>query len=123
MRTYFDHWKEAEAIGEDFDKLVDLILREQLTFSSDHDLQIWLRQHRPKKVSELVNLAEAYQLAHKESDINTRNTKKKSFQFQFKTNKPSTEEKSQESPSKSTESNQRQEKHKCFICNSTDLSF
>lgn len=118
MRTYFDHWKENEAIGENFDKLVDLILREQLTFSSDHDLQIWLREHQPKKVSDLVNLAEAYQLAHKESD--NKKYQKKSFQFQFKTNKPNTDEKSQESPNKSIESNQRQEKRKCFICNSTE---
>ena len=52
MRTYFHQWKETEAIGEDFDKLVDLILREQLTFSSNHDLQIWLREYQPMKVSE-----------------------------------------------------------------------
>lgn len=44
-----------------------------------------------QKVSELVNFAEAYQLI--KSQI-LRNTKKKSFQFQFKTNKPSTDEKS-----------------------------
>ena len=50
------------------DRLIDLILREQLVFSSDQDLQIWLREHQPKTVSELVNLAEVYQLAHKESD-------------------------------------------------------
>ncbi|MEW8544650.1 MAG: reverse transcriptase domain-containing protein, partial [Candidatus Thiodiazotropha sp.] len=120
MRTYFDHWKETEAIGEDFDKLVDLILREQLTFSSDHDLQIWLREHQPKKVSELVNLAEAYQLAHKESEF--KKYQKKPFQFQFKANRPNSDEKSQESQGKATESNfsQKQDKRKCFACNSTE---
>ena len=68
LKSYFDHWEETEEIDRDFDKLVDLILREQLMFTSEHDLQIWLREHQPQTVSDLVTLAEAYQLAHKESE-------------------------------------------------------
>lgn len=59
LKSYFDHWKETEGIDNDYYRLVDLILCEQLVFSSDQDLQIWLREHQPKTFSELVNLTEA----------------------------------------------------------------
>ena len=114
LRSYFDHWKETEAIDDDFDKLVDLIMREQLMFTSDHDLQMWLREHQPNSVADLVTLAEAYQLAHKESD--------KRYQrkpFLNKPFKPFAEEKGQETV-KSGDINQKQEKRKCFVCDSTE---
>ena len=56
LRSYFDHWRETESIDSDFDKLVDLVMRELLMFTADHDLQMWLREHQPKSVTELINL-------------------------------------------------------------------
>ena len=103
LKSYFDHWKESDSVDNDFEKLVDLILREQFMFSSGQDIQIWLREHQPKTVSELVSLAEAYQLDHKESD-------QKKFQrkfFQYRYNKAETEEKVPEA-CKSSELSQKQ---------------
>ena len=68
MKAYFEHWQDTESIGNNYDALVDLMLREQLTFSASHNLQIWIREHQPSSVESLVSLAEAYQLAHKEAD-------------------------------------------------------
>ena len=114
LRSYFDHWKETESKDGNFDKLVDLVMREQLMFTAEHDLQMWLREHQPKSVTELIKLAEAYQLAHKESD--------KRYQrkpFQYKPFKPVADEKLHET-GKSGEASQKQEKRKCFVCDSTE---
>ena len=78
MKAYFEHWQDTESIGNNYDALVDLMLREQLTFSASHNLQIWIREHQPSSVESLVSLAEAYQLAHKEAD-----TKRFSFNFRI----------------------------------------
>ena len=118
LTSYFDHWTEAESVDEDYAKLYDLLLREQLLFSSNHYLQVWLKEHQPTSVSELVNLAEAYQLAHK--DLN--NTGKR-FQKKYSQNKGakgSADENTDES-GRSFDTNQKQEKRlKCFVCDSTE---
>ncbi|MCG8044622.1 MAG: RNase H-like domain-containing protein [Candidatus Thiodiazotropha endolucinida] len=115
LKSYFEHWKETEGIVNDYDQLVDLILREQLVFSSDQDLQIWLREHQPKTVAELVNLAEAYQLAHKESD--QRRYQRRSFLY--KNSKTDSGEKISET-GKSGEFGQKQTKRACYVCDSTE---
>ena len=91
------------------------MLREQLIFSCDHELQIWLREHQPKAVEELVNLAEAYQTAHKDSEYKLYQKR----QFQYKPIKAVSDEKSQE-PGNQADSNQKQGKGQCFICDSTE---
>ena len=75
-------------------------------FTADHDLQMWLREHQPKSVTELINLAEAYQLAHKESDKRYMYQRKP---YQYKPFKPLTDEKLHET-GKSGEASQKQEK-------------
>ena len=55
----------TERIGHDFGRLYAMIMREQLDMSSGSDVKIWLQQHKLKDIDELVSLAEAYQMAHK----------------------------------------------------------
>lgn len=62
-----EHWVNSEKVGGDYGKLYDLVLREQLMFSSQVDLQVWLRERQPMSAQVLVEQAEAYQMAHKQT--------------------------------------------------------
>jgi hypothetical protein len=46
--------RERESIGHDLGQLYDMVM------SSGSDLKIWLQEHKPKDIKELVSLAEAY---------------------------------------------------------------
>ena len=65
---YFEHWKDSEEVANDYHKLVDLIVRDQLTSSCSLELQTYLQEKEPKSLPDLVSLANAYQLAHKNKD-------------------------------------------------------
>lgn len=67
--NYFDHWCQMEKVNKNHDNLVDVLMREQLTNSSSRDLQIWLKERQPKSVEEMIELAEAYQNAHKGNQV------------------------------------------------------
>ncbi|XP_065929667.1 uncharacterized protein [Magallana gigas] len=67
--NYFDHWFQMEKVNKNHDNLVDVLMREQLTNSSSRDLQIWLKERQPKSVEEMIELAEAYQNAHKGNQV------------------------------------------------------
>ena len=119
MRSYFDHWIDSETVNQNYENLVDLVVREQLMFSSSHDLQIWLREHQPKTVVEVVNIAEAYQLAHKDSDEVSRSKPKP---IMVKSGQDNTQFNRCE-PHNQTEQtflNRKSERRKCFICDSTE---
>jgi hypothetical protein len=65
LEGFLRQWCERESIGHDFGQLYDMIMREQLAMSSGSDLKTWLQENKPKDIKELVSLAEAYQMAHK----------------------------------------------------------
>ena len=65
LEGFLRHWCERESIGGNYEKFYDLIIREQLMLSSDRDLRLWIQEHKPESVNALVQLAEAYQTAHK----------------------------------------------------------
>ena len=65
--NYFEHWCQLEKVNKNFNVLVDVILREQLVNSSSRDLQVWLKERQPKSADEMIELAEAYQNAHRDS--------------------------------------------------------
>ncbi|XP_048748044.2 uncharacterized protein LOC125660258 [Ostrea edulis] len=67
--NYFEHWCQMERVGENFVVLVDVLMREQLINSSSKDLQVWLKERKPKSADEMIELAEAYQNAHRGSVI------------------------------------------------------
>ena len=65
LERYLAHWCEREKIGNSFDKLLDLMLREQLLQTCSKDLRLWVNEHKPESAQEVVELAESYQVAHK----------------------------------------------------------
>ena len=79
---FWKHWCDSETVGTDFEKLEDLMLREQLMQSATNDLRIWLKERQPKTVKELVDLAEAYQTAHRSMSSNQRSHSDRESRFQ-----------------------------------------
>lgn len=107
LEGFLRHWCERESIGHDFRQLYDMIMREQLVMSSGSDLKIWLQEHKPKNIDELVSLAEAYQMAHKNMSSfskspQNRQTNDNQRRNQGKGNQPS---------------QLRQDTRTCFKCN------
>ena len=45
--SYFDHWKDSEAVQRDYDKLADMIIRDQLISNCNLDLQTYLQGKEP----------------------------------------------------------------------------
>ena len=107
--NYFEHWCQMERVGDNFRTLVDVIMREQLINSSSKDLQVWLKERKPKSVEEMIEFAEAYQSAHRGSVMN-----KVPTQNNPKDNKG----KCQEQKTASVNSQGKSEK-KCFLCHRT----
>lgn len=70
--NHFEHWCQMERVNDNFQTLVDMILREQLINSSSKDLQVWLKERQPKSSDEMIELAEAYKNAHRGSGSMTR---------------------------------------------------
>ena len=66
VEGYFTHRVLAEKVESNYKQLYDLLLREQLMFTASHDLQIWLRERNPHTFKELTDMADTYQLAHKQ---------------------------------------------------------
>lgn len=64
---YLSHWCKREYIHGQYNSMYDLVLREQLLKFCDKDLQVWVHEHRPKNVKEVIDLVEAYQTAYKRS--------------------------------------------------------
>ncbi|XP_062585038.1 uncharacterized protein LOC134246689 [Saccostrea cucullata] len=65
---FFNHWCEREEIGSNFHKLFDLMLREQVIRSCSKELQLWVLEHSPKSIKEVITLSESFQVAHKGSN-------------------------------------------------------
>lgn len=51
------------------DNMVDVLMREHLRNSSSRDLQIWLKERQHKSVEEMIELADAYQNAHRGTQV------------------------------------------------------
>ena len=68
VSRYFEHWKDSEEVENDYFKLTDLIIRDQLLYNCSSELQTYLQEKEPKSLSDLVALANAYQLAHKNKE-------------------------------------------------------
>lgn len=69
VEGYLKHWVTAEEVKENYHKLYDLVMREQLMFTASSDLQVWLRERNPHIFTQLVEMADTYQLAHKQSNV------------------------------------------------------
>ena len=69
VEGYLKHWVTVENVKENYHELYDLFMREQLMFTAFPDLQVWLRERNPNTFMQLVEMADTYQLAHKQSSI------------------------------------------------------
>ena len=63
MKTYFTRWIDMASIEKSYEGLQDLILREQLTFICNRDLELFLREREPKSLEQASKLADQYKEA------------------------------------------------------------
>ena len=60
MKSYFTRWIDMASIEKSYEGLQDLILREQLTFICNRDLELFLREREPKSLEQASKLADQY---------------------------------------------------------------
>ena len=63
MKSYFTRWIDMASIEKSYEGLQDLILREQLTFICNRDLELFLREREPKSLEQASKLADKYKEA------------------------------------------------------------
>ena len=63
MKSYFTRWIDMASIENSYEGLRDLILREQLTFICNRDLELFLREREPKSLEQASKLADQYKEA------------------------------------------------------------
>ena len=63
MKSYFTLWIDMASIEKSYEGLQDLILREQLTFICNRDLELFLREREPKSLEQASKLADQYKEA------------------------------------------------------------
>ena len=63
MKSYFTRWIDMASIEKSYEGLQDLILREQLTFICNRDLELFLREREPKSLEQASKLGDQYKEA------------------------------------------------------------
>ena len=63
MKSYFTRWIDMSGINKTYDGLADLILRDQLAFICNRDLELFLREREPKSLEQASKLADQYKEA------------------------------------------------------------
>ena len=63
MKSYFTRWIDMASIEKSYEGLQDLILREQLIFICNRDLELFLREREPKSLEQASKLADQYKEA------------------------------------------------------------
>ena len=63
MNSYFTRWIDMASIEKSYEGLQDLILREQLTFICNRELELFLREREPKSLEQTSKLADQYKEA------------------------------------------------------------
>ena len=57
---YFNRWIELGKVDMTFEELVDFLLRDQLLQSCGADLTLFLKEHKPKNIVEMADLADTF---------------------------------------------------------------
>ena len=112
VEGYLKHWVTAENVSENYHKLYDLFMREQLIFTASPDLQVWLRERNPHTYMQLVEMADTYQLAHKQTNTNSQYQKDSNLSTIQGTKRSNQSDGYQKLPSKNI--------RKCFFCESPE---
>ena len=63
MKSYFTRWIDMASIEKSYEGLQNLILREQLTFICNRDLELFLREREPRSLEQASKLADQYKEA------------------------------------------------------------
>ena len=63
MKSYFTRWIDMASIEKSYEGLQDLILREQLTFVCNRELELFLREREPKSLEQASKLEDQYKEA------------------------------------------------------------
>ena len=63
MKSYFTRWIDMASIKKSYEGLQDLILREQLTFICNRDLELFLRERESKSLEQANKFADQYKEA------------------------------------------------------------
>lgn len=123
VEGFFKHWCVREDIGEDYDELYDMVLREQLLNGCSKELKLWVNEHRPKTAQEVVELAESYQTAHRLASEAAMD-KSKRFQGNFGRFDKQGQQNTRGQVNGRTGQQGRSEVRTCFVCQRTGhLSF
>ena len=112
MTSYFTRWIDMASIEKSYEGLQDLILREQLTFICNRDLELFLREREPKSLEKASKLADQYKEARYVDIVS----------LTYKNNERSRSRSNSESRSRSpirrgpNQGNQGYPRVKCFNC-------
>jgi len=69
MKRYLIRWVALAKVGKDFDKLIDLLLKEQIYFSCSKSLVTKLRESEFDTVEDMIEAAERYREAHPSEEM------------------------------------------------------
>ncbi|CAG5123441.1 unnamed protein product [Candidula unifasciata] len=64
VKTIFFRWVNLAEVGTSFDKLVDLILRDNVLLSCSNDLCTFFQERKPRSLEDMITLGEQYITAH-----------------------------------------------------------
>jgi hypothetical protein len=118
LDMYFTRWIELSKIEKNYNKLKDLLLREQALEVASKDLRIFLQERKPKDVKEMGTLAEQYLEVHgKLYDMwHSQNKTSKAQQSTDKKDKDKTNKSDVKSDAKPNLHEEDRTKRTCFIC-------
>ena len=60
MRSYFDNWLKLAGFEQKYEHVVELLLIEQFYNSCSPSMVTFIREHRPKKLTNMIDAAERY---------------------------------------------------------------
>ena len=110
LKNYFTRWIDMSGINKTYEGLADLILRDQLAFICNRDLELFLREREPKSLEQASELADQFKEAWYTDIVN----------LTFKANDRSRSRSRSRSPSPSFQRfnyrTPQSYKGSCFIC-------
>ena len=63
LKSYFTRWVEMSGNSKTFEGLQDLVLRDQLTFICNRELELFLREREPKSLEQASRLSDSFKEA------------------------------------------------------------
>ena len=70
LKSYFTRWIDMSGINKTYEGLADLILRDQLAFICNRDLELFLRGREPKSLEQASELADQFKEARYTDIVN-----------------------------------------------------